>query len=496
MDLRILLVSAGAAAALWAFFRWRTAMQLVMVVLVVEGALRKWLFPGAQDLVYLGKDVILIGVYAGYLRQRGQLRYRPPALPVLYTVLAFGAVFGLLQIFNPNLPNLLVGVFGWKAYFLYVPILVVLPACFPTDRDLVTFLRRYIQFSIPVGILALAQFLSPASSSLNTYARAAEDTAGGYISTFGSSEFVRVTATFSYITGYASYLVAMTIIVLSYLALTRWRLQGSITIYGALGMAMLGMLMTGSRGPVLMLVLLFPIYWWLAVMRGTEGGATFGRLLIGLAMLGILINALGGNAVAAFRGRAASSSGDFLSRITVPFESPWEVLPSSGLVGYGIGATHQTATAFTQGLVPYSWLHGVGAEVESGRVMLELGPVGFFLVYFIRLFMIAFALQQVLALRTTFHRAVATACLMFFLAQLLGSVIFDVTSDLYYWFFGGLLLAVMRLDRLAVARAQRTVAAAAAHAPYAPPPRTVPVPAAAGRRRLAPRTSPPEPAAR
>jgi len=205
------------------------------------------------------------------------------------------------------------------------------------------------------------------------------------------------------------------------------------------------------------------------------------------------VNALGGNAVAAFRGRAASSTGDFLSRLTVPFESPWEVLPSSGLVGYGIGATHQTATAFTQGLVPYSWLHGVGAEVESGRVMLELGPVGFFLVYFIRLFMIGFALQQVLALRTTFHRAVATACLMFFLAQLLGSVIFDVTSDLYYWFFGGLLLTVMRLDRVAVAQAQRM--AAAARAPSTPTPRAVPVPAA-GRRRLGPRTSPPEPATR
>jgi hypothetical protein len=493
MDLRLLLVAAGAGAALWAFLRWRTALQLVMVLLVVEGAIRKWLFPGAQDLVYLGKDVILIGVYAGYLRQRGQLRYRPPALPVLYSVLAFAAVFGLLQIFNPNLPNLMVGAFGWKAYFLYVPILVVLPASFPTDRDLVTFLRRYIQLSIPVGILALAQFLSPASSSLNTYARTAEDTAGGYISTFGSSEFVRVTATFSYISGYASYLVAITIIVLSYLALTRWRLQGSVTIYVALGMAMLGMLMTGSRGPVFMLVLLFPLYWWLAVMRGSQGGATFGRLLIGLAMLVILINALGGDAVAAFRGRAASS-GDFVGRITVPFEAPWEVLPSSGLVGYGIGATHQTATAFTQGLVPYSWLHGVGAEVESGRVMLELGPVGFFLVYFVRLFMIAFALQQVLVLRTTFHRAVATACLMFFLAQLLGSVIFDVTSDLYYWFFGGLLLTVMRLDRLAIAQAQRT--AAAVRAPSAPQPRTMPVPAAAGRRQLGPRTSPPEPAAR
>ncbi|MBV8199900.1 MAG: hypothetical protein JOZ15_04680, partial [Acidobacteria bacterium] len=93
-------------------------------------------------------------------------------------------------------------------------------------------------------------------------------------------------------------------------------------------------------------------------------------------------------------------------------------------------------------------------------------------------YMIFFAFQQVLALRTGFHRAVATACLLFFLAQLLGSVIFDVTSGLFYWFFGGLLLTVMRLDRLAIAKARR--AAAAVLAPALPAPRDLPLPAAAG----------------
>src|SRR5258708_31657242 len=179
MDLRLLLLLAGAGAAVWSIFHWRAALQAAMVLLVVEAAIRKWLFPGAQDLVYLAKDVILLGAYAGFVRQRAQLRYRRPALPILYSALAFGAVVGLLQIFNPRLPNLMVGAFGFKAYFLYVPILFILPAAFPTDRALLTFLRRYVQLSIPVGILAVAQFFSPASSTLNTYARAADETAGG-----------------------------------------------------------------------------------------------------------------------------------------------------------------------------------------------------------------------------------------------------------------------------------------------------------------------------
>jgi hypothetical protein len=474
MDLRSLILFAGAGALLWAITRWRHAVQVVLVLLVLEGAIRKWLFPGAQDLVYLAKDVILVGVYLGFLRSRERFRFRLPQLPVLYSALGLGVLVGLMQIFNPRLPNLLVGVFGFKAYFLYVPLLFVLPAAFPTDRQLIVFLRRYILLSIPVGLLGVAQFFSPSSSPLNTYARTEEavgtmSNGSGYVTTFGSSEYVRVTATFSYITGYGSYLVAITILVLAYLAATRWHLRRSLIAHLALGMAMLGMLMTGSRGPVFMLALLFPIYWWLAVMRGGDGGATFGRLLLGAGMLGILLFAVGSDAIGAFVGRASTTS-DVGERLIAPITSPFEILPDAGPTGYGIGATHQTATAFTQGFAPYYWLHGLGTEAESGRIMLELGPVGFLLIYFVRLYMIGFALRQVFVLQTAFHRSLATASLMFFLAQLLGSVVFDVTSDLYFWFFGGLLLTAMRLDRLAVLAASRGVAAPARPLPPQPAP--------------------------
>src|ERR1700694_1581261 len=143
MDIRLLVVVGGAFAFMWAIVNWRQALQVVMVLLVLEGALRKWLFPGAQDLVYLGKDVLLVGVYLGFLRQRHRLRFGPPPLPIFYSALAFGAVIGLLQIFTPRLPNVVVGALGFKAYFLYVPLVFVVPAAFATDRELVVFLRRY-----------------------------------------------------------------------------------------------------------------------------------------------------------------------------------------------------------------------------------------------------------------------------------------------------------------------------------------------------------------
>ena len=44
----------------------------------------------------------------------------------------------------------------------------------------------------------------------------------------------------------------------------------NLIVYAALGLTLLGMLMTGSRGPVLMLVLLLPLYRWLSLARESD----------------------------------------------------------------------------------------------------------------------------------------------------------------------------------------------------------------------------------
>jgi uncharacterized membrane protein len=127
------------------------------------------------------------------------------------------------------------------------------------------------------------------------------------------------------------------------------------------------------------------------------------------------------------------------------------MLPYAGPLGYGIGATHQAAAALTGG-GENTWLGTVVPESESGRVMLELGPVGFFFVYLARVALALFAFRQALRLRTTFHRAVATSVLLFLLIQIPGGTVFDATAGVYYWFLGGLVFLVVRLDRQAVAR--------------------------------------------
>ena len=114
---------------------------------------------------------------------------------------------------------------------------------------------------------------------------------------------------------------------------------------------------------------------------------------------------------------------------------------------------------------PYSWMRGSRVEVESGRVMLELGPVGFLLVY------LAAPLpgRSSPSARPCGCAPASTARwrpprFLFFLAQLPGGIVFDVTAGVYYWFFAGLLLLAVRLDREAArpqSRRERGTAGAA-----------------------------------
>lgn len=461
--IRLLVVLAGIVALVWSTRRWKEAVQIALVLVIFEGAIRKWLVPGAQDLFYFAKDVFLLGAYVGFFRSPARRRYRPPAAPVLYAALAAGIFLGLLQIFNPLLPNLLVGILGFKAYFFYVPLIFVLPAMFQSDQELIVALRRYLLLAIPVGALAVAQFFSPPSSPLNIYARPTSNAAA--IATFGSSTYVRVTATFSFISGYTSYLIATVVFLLVWMANARWRIRGNILMYGALSITLLGMLMSGSRGPVLLLAALFPFYWWLGVLREQGGGGTFGRLLLGLSLVAAVLAWAGEDAIGAFYGRALGIE-DVPSRLTTPFQAPFHVIGDAGPFGFGIGATHQTAAAVTPGIPPYAWLRGLLIEVESGRIMLELGAIGFAIIYLIRLYLLLFALAQVFKLRTRFHRSLAVGSFLFLLGSLPGGIVFEVTSGVYYWTFVGLLFLAMRLDREAVR------AATAARIAVAPQTRT------------------------
>ncbi|MDY7015804.1 MAG: hypothetical protein SVX43_19855, partial [Cyanobacteriota bacterium] len=48
------------------FSNWKGAVKAVFFILVIEGALRKWILPQASDAIYFLKDFVLLAAYLRY----------------------------------------------------------------------------------------------------------------------------------------------------------------------------------------------------------------------------------------------------------------------------------------------------------------------------------------------------------------------------------------------------------------------------------------------
>jgi len=100
---------------------WRRAVKAVLVISVLEGAIRKWLLPEASDLIYFLKDIVLVTVYINYfalLKNSRNFRLKNNFINSLILILAGWCIF---QVLNPSLGSPVVGLFGLRGYLFYIP---------------------------------------------------------------------------------------------------------------------------------------------------------------------------------------------------------------------------------------------------------------------------------------------------------------------------------------------------------------------------------------
>src|SRR5215208_1977590 len=62
-------LASGAILLIAAFRNWQLGLQALLVVVVIEGAVRKWFLPSATELVYFYKDALMIIIMIAYRRQ-------------------------------------------------------------------------------------------------------------------------------------------------------------------------------------------------------------------------------------------------------------------------------------------------------------------------------------------------------------------------------------------------------------------------------------------
>lgn len=423
--------------------RWRAAVIAALVTAVFEGALRKWAFPEFGHWIYFAKDFLLLGAYAGFfgprIVQRRAVLVSHPANILVATL----GLLAALQLTNPSLPNLAVGLFGAKAYLMYVPLMYLAPAVFRDAQALRRCWTWYLILALAPLLLGVIQFSFPADSVLNRYA--AEDERAPGVAVFGSMAKPRITGTFSYITGYSTYLTLIFLMAVSWVifqgrqGVPRW-------LYGVLALAVANLLMTGSRGPFLILgastAVLFALAW-------RAGGRPVRRVVstacVALPLIGLLVTGLFPEARTAFVERVAETE-DLTDRLAGMGSRPLWATSEAGVIGYGVGSTHQARALLMSGEI--SDMLPPPAEGEWERIILEIGPFGFALVLLTRILVAGQLWKTFSAFRGTELEPYLASALVFSLLSIPGNLVFNHTASIVYWFLAGFgLMAAGRSTR-------------------------------------------------
>ncbi len=170
--------------------RLKKLFWLYFLLLIFEGALRKWIIPQlAVPLLVVRDPVCLMIIWEAFRTHKWPSRWS--AVISLMTVLLVGLF--TVQIIAGDNP-LIAGLYGLRSYLLPLPVMFIMGETLD-EEDLHKIGAYTLWLLLPMTLLVLAQYLAPSGSFLNN---GAYEGAGqiGYV-----GGHVRPSGTFSFSTG-------------------------------------------------------------------------------------------------------------------------------------------------------------------------------------------------------------------------------------------------------------------------------------------------------
>lgn len=421
----------------------------IYMLLIFEGSIRKWLLPQLSFFVFFIRDPFLI--YAYFIATRHNLWPRNSALLVVFIVMScLGALIGVLQLVLGDLDQtrLMLTIYGWRNYFLYAPLALLIGAHF-RFADIVRVFRWTLVLCVPIGILVAAQFWSPPNAPINV-GRATES-ALQFHGLGLTGEHTRPMGTFSSGAGQIQFVASSFAIFLALLILpARDRpVSRSLLLIAAVGLAVC-LALSGSRATVLHCALIALVAMSLGIFgRGLsiKSRAIALPLLLGTALV-VFYPILFPKGFETFMARwevAAiaenkSFQGGVLGRALYGLVDFVRLLDDTPLLGYGLGIGGNASTTLgvkLSGVNPVSL-----AETDWARHIVDLGPV-FGPAYI--LFRVGLTLWLgVIVLRATRRGAGPLPLLLYAYVGyvlLLGQITGQGAINAYAWLFAGFCLA-------------------------------------------------------
>jgi hypothetical protein len=369
------------------------------------------------------------------------------------TLLLLSFAWALFQAFNPSLGSPVVGLWGIKNYFYYVPIIWMFPDLFQSEQEFKNYLKTQLSLFIPVGVLGIIQFVSPASSPINSYAPGLDEV-GGTTALFRGGGNVRITGAFSYVNTYIPYLLFNISIVLIFLEEKFKQKEKQIIIASGI-LLVLNSFMTGSRTIIFAVGLLLIGYFTIKSIGQFNRVWHVLQWILPPALITIgIIPILFASEVATVLDRILLTS-DLKVRLLLFVIEPIHNLRLKHFDSFGTGATHQATPILRSVLdLPMGEIIPVGYESEMGRIVLEIGPIGFILWYGLKIAVMAGLFALYWKLKRPFLRNLALIAFLIQLIWLPNQHVFHITYNVYYWFMTGFLYLLPHLEKMESLRQQ------------------------------------------
>jgi hypothetical protein len=336
-------------------------VQLYLILLVIEGALRKWFLPSLSDPLLLVRDPVAIAicvlgyrsknlVFDGYMRS-------------LFLLLAGFVAIGALQLINGIGGSPFVIGYGLRAYLLHLPVAFVMARVL-NPIDIRRILMVFLWAALPMAVLMAVQFESSPRAWVNL------GVAGHRGQIFAAPGHIRPAGTFSFVNGPMGF---FSIAVAALIAGSVERaLPWSLRIAGWVAVS-LAAAVSGSRSFLAAVagVMLVGVAGW-ARGRSTR----LGRGLVASALTALVaVNVLGSFDTVREGAEVIQSrldqwgNGGLARRLMYDYNAVQWAIVDSPVLGVGLGAGTNAAAAL-QGTRGFRW-----GEGEWPRVIFEAGPI-------------------------------------------------------------------------------------------------------------------------
>lgn len=418
--------------------RMGTLLILFAALILLEGVLRKWVFPAIQQPLVFIREPALLLIYAFYIRDYGIRRWW--GLP--YVIFAGGVILlALAQAIYWQFP-VLVPFLGVRFYILYIPLAFIMAEVL-TYRQMGRMLRFLLWVSIPVGVLVFLQFSLPVAHPINK--GTSDEIEGRFVVV---ADIVRPYGPFTFSAAQAHF-AALMLALLAICIEARRDYRFPVWLLAGAGFAILTMgALSGGRTFFGFAILVVAAY--------LLAGLTTSRIMAGikrLFLVGLLVTAFLVTFIVIFpqsyaammerQETAVSHEGSTLARVIRGFADVAEPLTEAPLFGYGLGSGTNAAR-----LVRGADNGFILGETEWIRMVNELGPMIGYPVLVLRVLLVLWLGK--IAFVANRHTADGSAMILFgFSGYLLlaGQVTLQNQLLAICWFSVGLLMAFARLAR-------------------------------------------------